>query len=456
MSAIVPRAARKMPSSVWRPLAVVCLACVAALLFGYTLGFTSPALLPMELSAASAVFATETVSDGVISSSDASSFGALANIGAMVGALLAGPLSDGVGRKSAIAICAVLWVVGWFSLGASSSASEVLGPSMGVWAIFGARLLTGVGLGIASGTVPVYIAEISPAAIRGSLGVLNQLGIVSGIFLVYAIGYARQRPERSTVSCLVSPIGDEAGPAGCQRIASSGWACVPDLDPSGTDAAAPLTDPHPGQCVGQMARWVELTSVAGAVAAWLLVGAWFLLPESPVYLRSRGRAAEALEVETWLNGGRPPVGSPQHGKPPPSEAQNGQNGQNGQAKPMAPSELSLCSPSVRAPLRISISLMAIQQFSGVNAVIFYSSDILLRAGVADPNLGGLMCARGDARTGGLWHTRALESVDWLICRALPHTVAVAPGGWVFPFLAPNHNASSEPRACTGSWRSKSP
>ena len=423
-----------MPSSIARPLAVVSLACVAALLFGYTLGFTSPALLPMELSAASAVFGTETVSDGVISSSDAASFGALANIGAMLGALLAGPLSDGAGRKSAIAVCAALFVAGWFSLGAASAASDVLGSSMGVWAIFGARLLTGVGLGTASGTVPVYIAEIAPAAIRGTLGVLNQLGIVSGIFLVYAIGYARQRPERSTVSCMVNPLGDEGGPTGCQRVASIGWSCIgPDASPSATDPVM-LTgtgagDPRAGWCVGQMARWVELTSIAGAIAVWLLFSAWLLLPETPAYLRTQGRAAEALAVEAWLLGATAPTTTPAPtttappskagaavlprpsspaGPPPPPDAppdaapdaEGAGYGRLGclwtaigcvsrrQSKPhddaeksasgtlsptdgrterAEPPELSLCSPSVRAPLRISISLMAIQQFSGGTA-----------------------------------------------------------------------------------------
>jgi MFS family permease len=156
----------------WRAITVCCMACVAPLLFGYTLGFTSPSLLYMEISE-SAVFPVEVTAASGVSSTEAAKFGALVNVGAMAGALAGGPLSDRLGRRPAIASCAAVWIVAWLTLSTATTTA----------AAHAARILTGVAVGVASGTVPVFIAEIAPAAIRGALGAANQLGVVSGILL---------------------------------------------------------------------------------------------------------------------------------------------------------------------------------------------------------------------------------------------------------------------------------
>ena len=99
-------------------------------------------------------------------------------IGAMVGALSGGPLSDRVGRRPTALLAAVI-----FGLGALVVA---FAPSVTI-IIFG-RFVLGLGVGLASMIVPLYIAEIAPADRRGELVSLNQLMITIGILLSYIVG----------------------------------------------------------------------------------------------------------------------------------------------------------------------------------------------------------------------------------------------------------------------------
>ncbi|WP_110875723.1 sugar porter family MFS transporter [Franconibacter helveticus] len=97
--------------------------------------------------------------------------------GAMIGALAAGPLGDKYGRK------AVLFISGlFFAVGAAGS-----GLSQSIEALTAARILQGIGVGASSVLVPVYIAELSPAKIRGVLVTSFQLMITVGIVLAYGV-----------------------------------------------------------------------------------------------------------------------------------------------------------------------------------------------------------------------------------------------------------------------------
>ena len=120
------------PSGNARAVLVTCIAGLGPLLFGFSLGFTSPAQLPMEVGlgmggswAHEAVFRAEVEAGGVVSA-QAPLFGAVVNIGAMIGALLAGPLADRAGRRLAIAASAVPWLLGWAAIGLASSFGGML------------------------------------------------------------------------------------------------------------------------------------------------------------------------------------------------------------------------------------------------------------------------------------------------------------------------------------------
>jgi SP family xylose:H+ symportor-like MFS transporter len=104
---------------------------------------------------------------------------ASALIGCVIGVAVAGVLSDWLGRKRTLIISAVLFFV--------SAVGTAVPPTISIFVIF--RIIGGVGVGAASITSPMYIAEISPAHIRGRLVSLNQFAIVTGFLVVYLVNY---------------------------------------------------------------------------------------------------------------------------------------------------------------------------------------------------------------------------------------------------------------------------
>lgn len=100
-------------------------------------------------------------------------------IGQIAGALGAGVLANAIGRKKSVVLLLVAYAA--FALLAAFSVSLPM--------LLAARLLLGLTLGVAVVVVPVYVAESSPAAVRGSLLTAYQLTIVSGLVIGYLTGY---------------------------------------------------------------------------------------------------------------------------------------------------------------------------------------------------------------------------------------------------------------------------
>ena len=97
--------------------------------------------------------------------------------GCMIGVIFAGFLSDKFGRKKVLILSAILFFI--------SAVGSSIPNNLTQFVL--ARLIGGVGVGIASMLSPMYISEIAPAKIRGTLVTLYQLAIVLGINLVYYI-----------------------------------------------------------------------------------------------------------------------------------------------------------------------------------------------------------------------------------------------------------------------------
>mgnify|MGYP001782034194 FL=1 len=95
----------------------------------------------------------------------------VAFLGCLIGAMVAGMMADCYGRKPLLLISAFIFLSSAYATGAFSVFS---------WFLV-ARFLGGIGIGIASGLSPMYIAEVAPTSIRGKLVSLNQLTIVLGI-----------------------------------------------------------------------------------------------------------------------------------------------------------------------------------------------------------------------------------------------------------------------------------
>jgi SP family arabinose:H+ symporter-like MFS transporter len=98
-------------------------------------------------------------------------------VGCMIGTAFSGILSDWIGRKKVLMLAGILFAV--------SSVGTALPQDLFWLIVF--RILGGVGVGIASLLAPMYITEIAPASIRGRLVSINQLGIVTGILLIYFV-----------------------------------------------------------------------------------------------------------------------------------------------------------------------------------------------------------------------------------------------------------------------------
>jgi len=198
-------------------LFVSTVAALGGLLFGYDTGVISGALLFIKNS-----FHLGSTGQGVVVSA--------VLVGAVLGAALATALGDRISRRTLIFASALVFILG--SIIATVAASSAI--------LITGRAILGIGIGLSSSVVPVYIAEISPEERRGGYVALFQLAITVGIFLAYLINLAF---------------------AGVH-----GW------------------------------RWMFLCGIVPAIALW--VGMLFL-PGSPRWLVLKGRepdAEEALEA----------------------------------------------------------------------------------------------------------------------------------------------------------------
>ncbi|MEV0696986.1 sugar porter family MFS transporter [Saccharopolyspora sp. NPDC050389] len=145
---------------------VYALGSLAAILFGYDNGIISAAILfiPHELPL------TPLLKGAVVSSTV---------VGAMVGALGSGPVADRLGRQRVLLAAGVVFTIG--ALGAG------VAPTVALLVLF--RFVIGIGIGIASVVVPLYLAEMAPAGERGAVTSLNQYMIIVGTALAAATGY---------------------------------------------------------------------------------------------------------------------------------------------------------------------------------------------------------------------------------------------------------------------------
>jgi sugar porter (SP) family MFS transporter len=146
---------------------VYALGALAAVLFGYDNGIIGAALLfiPRDLP-------LTPLQEGAVVSATV--------FGAMVGALGSGPAADRLGRQRILLSAGVVFTVGALGAGAAASVSMLV--------TF--RFILGLGIGIASVIVPLYLAEMAPARERGVVTSLNQYMIIVGTALSAALGYA--------------------------------------------------------------------------------------------------------------------------------------------------------------------------------------------------------------------------------------------------------------------------
>jgi MFS transporter, SP family, galactose:H+ symporter len=145
-------------------------AALGGLLFGYDTGVISGAELFIRNDFTLSTFALEVIVSGVLA-------------GAAVGALGGGRMADLFGRRKLLITTAIIFAAGAI-LCAAAQSPEAL--------VIG-RIIVGLGIGLSSSTVPVYISEVAPAEARGWQVSLFQLAITVGILLAYLVDYAFAR-----------------------------------------------------------------------------------------------------------------------------------------------------------------------------------------------------------------------------------------------------------------------
>jgi sugar porter (SP) family MFS transporter len=207
---------------------VTIVAALGGLLFGYDTGVINGAIGPLK-----AYFSLDEIREGWAMG--------CALLGCALGAAGAGAISDRFGRKKVLILAAVLFFV--------SAIGTAVPTTLTMFILF--RLLAGLAIGAASISSPLYIAEITPAHIRGRMVSINQFAIVSGISLVFFVNY------------FIALQGDDLWNQ------THGW------------------------------RWMFASGILPALVLLVLL---FLVPESPRWLTKQGREDQALGILTRVNG----------------------------------------------------------------------------------------------------------------------------------------------------------
>ena len=278
----------------------VVLIAAAAALGGFLFGFDT-AVINGAVAALASGFNANSVFVGLAVS--------LALLGSAVGAFYAGKIADRYGRVKAMIASSVL-----FTISAIGS-----GLAVGIWDFTFWRLLGGIAVGAASVIAPAYIAECSPANLRGRLGSLQQLAIVIGIFIALLCDYFIAVSAGSAESPFLFGI--------------AAW------------------------------RWMFWTEIPPAVLYGMSA---LMIPESPRYLVAQGREQEATTVLTKILKG--------------NVREKIEEIRQTVLRERQPkfSDLLTRSGGLLPIVWVGIGLSLLQQFIGIN-VIFYYSSILWRA-----------------------------------------------------------------------------
>ncbi|KAF9813399.1 hypothetical protein IEO21_05633 [Rhodonia placenta] len=154
----------------WFVWLLVCCTSISGLLFGYDTGVISGALVTIgsDLGPAS------------LSSGQKELITSATTLGALIGGLIAGMLSDYLGRRPVLAMADVIFIGGAIGQAVCHS----------VWGMIGGRFTIGFGVGVASCIAPLYIQELSPTRLRGRMVALNVALITLGQVIAYGIDAA--------------------------------------------------------------------------------------------------------------------------------------------------------------------------------------------------------------------------------------------------------------------------
>lgn len=174
-------------------ISVTLVATLGGLLFGYDTAVISGTVSSLDKVFISPRGLSESAANSLLGFCVASAL-----IGCIIGGVLGGPLSARFGRKKTLLVAAVLFFlsalgsafpeIGHRAVGTDSGVPYYLSGYLSEFVIY--RIVGGIGVGLASMVSPMYIAEITPAKIRGRMVACNQFAIILGQLLVYCVNYS--------------------------------------------------------------------------------------------------------------------------------------------------------------------------------------------------------------------------------------------------------------------------
>lgn len=269
-------------------------ACLGGLLFGYDTGVSNGAENPMQLELGLSDLALGVVISSLI-------------FAAAAGALLGGQISDAWGRRRTIILLAVLFFTG--------TVFVVFSPGFGL--LVAGRIMLGLAVGGASTVVPVYLAELAPFEIRGSITGRNELAIVAGQLAAFVMN---------------AIIGTTLG----------------HLD----------------------GVWRIMFAVCAVPAVALFIG-MLRMPESPRWLVDKGRADDALAVLDTVR-------SKDRARAELADVQRVASEQSGERQ-IGMSAIFTNKWLLRI-LLVGIGVSMTQQLTGINSIMYYGQRVLIEAG----------------------------------------------------------------------------
>ncbi|KAF9465945.1 putative quinate permease [Collybia nuda] len=314
---------RSIPPEVynWRVYVLAGMAAFGAFMFGYDAGFLGGTLaLPS--------FGDEFFPGGSTGShpTESANIVTVYQLGALAGSLMAYPITEYLGRTAGIFFAGVMNVVG-------ASMQVATSQSTGLGLFYAGRVIAGLGVGAVSMCVPIYIAEISPTAIRGRLvsfyEVALQVGGLIGFWIPFGVnqGISGSIPKQWRI-----PVGLQLVPAGI-----------------------------------------------------LCIGVFFLV-ESPRWLLKRGRTAQAVENLAWLRHlptTHPYITTEVAAVRDAISLEAGASHNRGRWSTVK--EILL--RGNRNRLATGMTLMAFQNLTGINAINYYSPTIFKSLGVNGTSTG---------------------------------------------------------------------
>ncbi|MBU3077940.1 sugar porter family MFS transporter [Sphingomonas sp. XMGL2] len=284
--------------------AIVAVATIGGFMFGYDSGVINGTQKGLE-----AAFDLGKLGIGV-------NVGAIL-VGSSIGAFGAGRLADLIGRRSVMLLSAVLFLISAVVAGAADSSAVFIV----------ARIIGGLGVGAASVISPVYISEVTPAAIRGRLSSVQQVMIITGLTGAFVANFALARYAGGSTASL--------------------WL---------------------GEAAWRWMFWLQ------AIPAAIYFVALLFIPESPRYLVVKGRAADAEAVLVRLFGT--------------SEAQRKVAEIKGSLaadrhKPKLSDLIDRNTGRIRPILWTGIGLAVFQQLVGINVVFYYGATLWEAVGFSE-------------------------------------------------------------------------